>query len=103
MSNIWLWLCSNLFLCLDDGQHGRLGIPAVGSDHHLKVTRLADIFQFVVVVGEVFGGEREVHLDGFSGFDVDLPEGFKFLDRAGGGGVDVVDIQLDDTYGTSSS
>ena len=37
-------------------------VPAVGADHDLEVTGLANPLEIVVVVGQVFLIKREIHL-----------------------------------------
>ena len=71
-------------------------IPAVGADHDFEVAGLADPLEIVIVVGKVLLGEREIALGRCAGFQVQFPEAFELLDRAGGRGVNVVDIKLDD-------
>ena len=72
-----------------------LNVSAVRSKHDFKIAGLAHPFKIVVIERQLFSSYGEIHLNGFPSRNVQLAEALEFLDRAGGAGVNVVNIELD--------
>ena len=72
-----------------------LNVSAVRSEHDFKIAGLAYPFKIVVIERQLFSSYGEIHLNGFPSRNVQLAEALEFLDRAGGAGVNVVNIELD--------
>lgn len=72
-----------------------LDITAVGADHDIKFSRLANVLQVLVIELEQVGVDDEVDGAAFAWLEADALKALELLNRTGNAAYHVTDVELD--------